>query len=518
MTDSLSLLLLVAAAGGAVTAAIAAIVLLLRKPPAPPVTVAPEVALAPAFARVEQAMRADLARVEQALRADSAGATAALRAELTAALAKSREELAAGLEQSRAGAAAAIETAREAQSRRLAEFATTLAQLQQSLINTLAASAKTQNEALAKNREETAATGGAMLKLLNERLDALARQSGERLDAMRRTVDENLEKMRQTVDEKLQSTLEKRLAESFKLVGENLEKVMRSLGEMQSVAADVGDLKRVLTNVKTRGTWGEFQLGAILETLLLPDQYAANVKPGPRRDAIVEFAIKLPGRDTDVLGATGAAAGAPLWLPIDSKFPKEDYERLVAAAERADTDAVARASADLARRVEGFARDIRDKYIVPPHTTDFAILFLPTEGLYAEVLRVPGLADKIQRESRVLIAGPTVLAALINSLQMGFRTLAIQKRSSEVWKLLAAIKTQFGTFGDLLAKVQKKLDEAGRVVGDAADKHRAITKRLGKVEALPVAEAAMLLPDAADASDTAPPAPVPASASPEGAV
>ena len=328
---------------------------------------------------------------------------------------------------------------------------------------------------LDKTRVELAAAAAETRGTLDARLEGIIAKN-----------DEKLEQMRLTVDEKLQSTLEKRLSESFKLVGDNLEKVIQSMGEMRAVAADVGDLKRVLTNVKNRGTWGEYQLSLILETLLQPDQYEANVKPRPRSDNIVEFAVKLPGRDAD---------GKPVWLPIDSKFPKEDYERLTDAASRADAEGVENAARALSSNIENSAREIRDKYLAPPHTTDFGILFLPTEGLYAETLRRPGLVDKIQRECRVLIAGPTTLAALLNSLQMGFRTLAIEKRSSEVWKMLGAIKTQFGKFGDTLENVQKKLDAAGREIGEASQRHRVITGRLAKVEELPAAEAAQILPE-----------------------
>ncbi|MCL2877933.1 MAG: DNA recombination protein RmuC [Acidobacteria bacterium] len=335
---------------------------------------------------------------------------------------------------------------------------------------------------LDRTRVELTAAAAETRKTLDARLEGIIAKN-----------DEKLEQMRLTVDEKLQSTLEKRLSESFRLVGDNLEKVIQSMGEMRAVAADVGDLKRVLTNVKSRGTWGEYQLALILETLLQPDQYEANVKPRPRSDNIVEFAVKLPGRDTD---------GKPVWLPIDSKFPKEDYERLTDAASRADADGVENAARALSANIESSAREIRDKYIAPPHTTDFGILFLPTEGLYAETLRRPGLVDKIQRECRVLIAGPTTLAALLNSLQMGFRTLAIEKRSSEVWKMLGAIKTQFGKFGDTLENVQKKLDAAGREIGEASQRHRVITGRLARVEELPAGEAAQLLPETvSDSSD-----------------
>ena len=348
---------------------------------------------------------------------------------------------------------------------------------------------------------ETRKTLDARLEKLTETLDGkLDRSRKELTDAAaetRKTLDsrlegivakneEKLEQMRLTVDEKLQSTLEKRLSESFKLVGDNLDKVIQSMSEMRAVASDVGDLKRVFTNVKNRGTWGEYQLSLILESLLQPDQYEANVKPRPRSDNMVEFAIKLPGRDADC---------KPVWLPIDSKFPKEDYERLAAAADRADAEGVEAAARALTSNIETSAREIRDKYIAPPYTTDFGILFLPTEGLYAETLRRPGLVDKIQRECRVLIAGPTTLAALLNSLQMGFRTLAIEKRSSEVWKMLGAIKTQFGKFGDTLENVQKKIDAAGREIGEASQRHRVITNRLARVEELPVTEAAQLLPE-----------------------
>jgi DNA recombination protein RmuC len=297
-----------------------------------------------------------------------------------------------------------------------------------------------------------------------------------------------LEEMRKTVDEKLQGTLEKRLGESFKQVSERLEQVHKGLGEMQSLATGVGDLKKVLTNVKTRGTWGEMQLGNLLEQILTPEQYAQNVATKQGSAERVEFAIKLPGR--------GVQDGKTVWLPIDAKFPKEDYERLVEASERADADAVEQAAKQLEARIKAEAGDIRDKYLDPPNTTDFGILFLPTEGLYAEVLRRPGLLDTLQREFRVTVTGPTVLGALLNSLQMGFRTLAIEKRSSEVWEVLGAIKTEFGKFGGIIEKVQKKLQEASNVIDSAASRTRAIERKLRTVEGLPANEATALLGEA----------------------
>jgi DNA recombination protein RmuC len=294
-----------------------------------------------------------------------------------------------------------------------------------------------------------------------------------------------LEEMRRTVDEKLQGTLDQRLGQSFQQVSERLEQVHKGLGEMQALASGVGDLKRVLTNVKTRGTWGEIQLGSLLDQILTPDQFARNVQTKPTGRETVEFALKLPGRDEQ--------DGQVVWLPIDAKFPKEDYERLVDAAERGDPACVEQAAKDLEIRVRAQARDIHDKYIAPPHTTDFGLLYLPTEGLYAEVLRRPGLMEVVQRELRVVIVGPTTLAALLNSLQMGFRTLAIQKRSSEVWKVLGAVKTEFGKFGDLLDKVKRKLDDTGNTLEEAAHRSRQIEKKLKKVEALPAMEATALL-------------------------
>lgn len=267
-----------------------------------------------------------------------------------------------------------------------------------------------------------------------------------------------LEEMRKTVDEKLQGALEKRLGESFKLVSDRLEAVHKGLGEMQHLATGVGDLKRVLTNVKTRGTWGEIQLGNLLEQILTADQFERNVSPAGR--GTVEFAIKLPGRDE--------SDGKQVWLPIDAKFPKEDYERLVDAAERGDAPAVEQAAKDLETRIRGQAKDIRDKYIKAPFTTDFALMYLPTEGLYAEVLRRPGLSEAIQRDMRVVVVGPTTLAAVLNSLQIGFKTLAIEKRSGEIRKVLLTVKSEFGKFGEVLEKVKKKLDEAGNVIEDAA--------------------------------------------------
>ncbi|KIL97500.1 DNA recombination protein RmuC [Paramagnetospirillum magnetotacticum MS-1] len=306
----------------------------------------------------------------------------------------------------------------------------------------------------------------------------------EHLEKLRGENTAKLEQMRQTVDEKLQGTLEKRLGESFKLVSDRLEQVHKGLGEMQSLASGVGDLKRVLTNVKTRGTWGEVQLGALLEQIFRADQYMreANCKKGSLER--VDFAIRLPGKgdhEPEVL------------LPIDSKFPNEDYERLQLAVERADAEAVEAAAKALELRVKSFARDIRDKYVNPPTTTDFAILFLPTEGLYAEVLRRPGLVDLIQRDYKVIAAGPTTLGAILNAIQMGFKTMAIEKRSSEVWEILGAVKTEFGKYGDVLDKVQKKLQEASKTIDDVAVRKRAIDRQLRKVEAIPDAGVEALL-------------------------
>ncbi len=300
-----------------------------------------------------------------------------------------------------------------------------------------------------------------------------------------------LEEMRKTVDEKLQGALEKRLGESFKLVSERLEQVHKGLGEMQSLANGVGDLKKVLTNVKTRGTWGEVQLGNLLEQILTQDQFAANVTTKVGSTEHVEFAIKLPGRDE--------LEGNVVWLPIDAKFPKEDYERLVEAADRADITALEEVAKQLELRIKAEARNIRDKYLDPPHTTDFGILFLSTEGLYAEALRRPGLIELLQREYRVNVAGPTTLAALLNSLQMGFRTLAIQRRSSEVWTVLGAIKTEFGKFGEIIDRVQQKLQDASNVIEDAGRRSRVIERKLRKVQELPAADATALLSSTAEA-------------------
>ena len=309
------------------------------------------------------------------------------------------------------------------------------------------------------------------------RIDKLREGVEQRLDRLRESNEHKLDQMRKTVDEQLQGTLEKRLGESFKLVSDRLEAVHKGLGEMQQLAAGVGDLKRVLTNVKTRGTWGEVQLGALLDQILTPQQFERNVKPRPGSNEIVEFAIRLPGPED--------APESVVWLPIDAKFPQEDYHRLLDASESGDPDAVQRAVAALSRAVESAAAGIRDKYLAPPHTTDFGILFLPTEGLYAEVARQPDLLDRLQRRHRVVPAGPITLSAILNSLQMGFRTLAIEKRSSEVWKVLSAVKTEFGKFGDVLDKVKKQLDTASRSIDQTGTRSRAIERRLRSVEELP---------------------------------
>jgi len=344
-------------------------------------------------------------------------------------------------------------------------------------------------------REEQATALKNFGDTLNQTLSTLTESNAQRMAEVRATLEAKikdlqtdngtrLEEMRKTVDEKLHATLEQRLGESFKLVSDRLEKVHQGLGEMQQLAIGVGDLKRVLTNVKTRGTWGEVQLEMLLEQVLTPDQYAKNVETVPRSGERVEFAIKLPGTDD---GQT------PIWMPIDAKFPKEQYERLAEAADRADADGVLLAGRELERVVRFEAKKIAEKYLSPPLTTDFAILFLPTEGLYAEVMRRPGLADDLQRTHRISIAGPSTLSALLNSLQMGFRTLALEKRSSEVWQVLGAVKTEFGKFGDVLAATKTTLERAAKNIEQAETRSRQMTRKLKSVEALPSEAAQQLL-------------------------
>jgi DNA recombination protein RmuC len=321
-------------------------------------------------------------------------------------------------------------------------------------------------------REEVLRSITGVSALVQQQLDSVRGTVDSRLKSIQDDNASKLEHMRATVEEKLQGTLERRLGESFRLVSERLEKVHQGLGEMQALAEGVGDLKKVLSNVKARGTWGEMQLGALLEQMLSPDQFDRNVAVTGTSER-VEFAVRLPGDQ---------AGNATVWLPIDAKFPQEDYQRLVAASEATDAGAVEACSKQLETRLKACAREIAMKYIAPPRTTDFAILFLATEGLYSEALRRPGLAEAVQRDYRVTLAGPTTLCALLNSLQMGFRTLAIQRRSSEVWEVLGAVQSEFAKYAGTLARVQKKLEEAANTVDDAARRTRVLEKTLRKVE------------------------------------
>jgi len=407
-----------------------------------------------------------------------------------------RDSLAAQDERLQRALAAARQEAAEAAAAQRRELQAQVQELGRTLHALLSSLGEGQQRRIAELTAAQAGQFDTVRATLDKKLETLRAAVGEQLDRVRQENAAKLEEMRRTVDEKLHETLEKRLGESFKQVSERLEQVHKGLGEMQALAVGVGDLKKVLTNVKTRGSWGEVQLGALLEQVLTADQYAAQVRPRARSAETVDFAIRLPGRETGDL---------PVWLPIDAKFPKEDYERLVDAAERADAAGVEAASRQLEARVRQEARNIRDKYVAPPETTDFAILYLPTEGLYAEVLRRPGLADAVQRDCRIVIAGPTTLAALLNSLQMGFRTLAIQKRSGEVWKLLAAVKKKFEGFGETFTRVQKKIQEADRALDDARNDTAVMGKRLRLVESADDATArdALALPAEADAGDAA---------------
>nr|WP_314543922.1 DNA recombination protein RmuC [uncultured Massilia sp.] len=403
-------------------------------------------------------------RLERELRMELQSSAQATRQELAAHLAQNQAAVAQQLENMRQQIQLASQGGREEQARALKRFSDTL------------------NGALANLTESNAQRMLEVRATLEHKIRDLQTDNAKRL-----------EEMRQTVDEKLHATLETRLTESFRQVSDRLEKVHQGLGEMQQLAVGVGDLKRVLVNVKTRGTWGEVQLEMLLEQVLTVDQYAKNVETVRGSNARVEFAIKLPGV---------VDGGPPLWLPIDAKFPKEQYERLLEAAEQGDADGVARAGAELERAVRGEAKTICDKYLAPPATTDFAILFLPTEGLYAEVMRRPGLADDLQRTLRVTIAGPSTLAALLNSLQMGFRTLALEKRSSEVWQVLGAVKTEFGKFGDVLAQTKLTLERAAKNIESAEVRSRQMARKLKSVEALPSEAAQLMLGgQAADADE-----------------
>jgi DNA recombination protein RmuC len=377
-----------------------------------------------------------------------------------------------------------------------------LAALQQTLLAQSGDALRTQNEQTDAMRVQLGQLQQALTLGMNQASAALAEQLGalslaneRRLAALQEGNERKLDQMRATVDEKLHATLEQRLGESFKQVADRLEQVHKGLGEMQTLARDVGSLNRVLTNVKTRGIFGEVQLAGLIEQVFVPEQYATNVETVPGSGARVEFAIRLPG--------SGAEAGRPLWLPIDAKFPRDDYERLLDAQERADKPAVEAAARAVEMRLRAEARTIREKYIAAPHTAEFAILFVPTEGLYAEALRRPGLVESLQRDHRVTLCGPTTLLATLTSLSMGFRTLALERRSAEVWEVLGAVKTEFAKFGDVLARTKKKLDEASGQIELAERRTRAMSRSLRDVEALPDAPARRLLELAASDDEDA---------------
>ncbi len=383
------------------------------------------------------------------------------------------------------------------------EHMQTLTLFQQSLLQQSAEATRTQNQQIDALAQQLTLLQKSLTDSLALQVQGLSEANARRLAEMRGTIETQLgqlqqsnaaklDEMRQTVDEKLQATLQARLGESFKQVAERLEQVHKGLGEMHTLAQGVGDLKHLLTNVKTRGMFGEAQLGALLEQVLAPEQYAAQVATRPGDKNRVDFAIRLPGRGDD---------GQPVWLPIDAKFPNEDYERLLDAQGRADAAAAELAARALEARIRLEARSIADKYLEPPHTTDFAVMFLPTEGLYAEVLRRPGLMEQLQRDHRVTLAGPTTLMAMLNSLQMGFRTLALEKRSSEVWQVLGAVKTEFGKFGDVLARVRTQTQTVLNTLDQAQTRTNVMNRALRQVDALPESQAQTLLPGGAEGTE-----------------
>ncbi len=444
---------------------------------------------APADDTLKSEFRAGSERMERELRDELGRSAQGTRQELGSTLAHFQQTL----------TAAQANVAR-LQNEQIAGFRTQLVAMQQAVGQALQSASGVQAAQAAASREAQdlglkrfSDTLGEQLRHLSEanerRLIEVRAAVEDKLSALQQGNEQKLEQMRATVDEKLHATLEQRLGESFKLVADRLDKVHAGLGEMQVLAKDVGSLNRVLTNVKTRGIFGEVQLAGLLEQVFTPDQYAKNIETVPGSNARVEFAIRLPGQRAD---------GVPLWLPIDAKFPREDYERLLDAQDKADAPAAEAAGRAIETRLRTEAKTIRDKYVAPPHTTDFGILFVPTEGLYAEALRRPGLVEAMQREHRVMLCGPTTLLATLNSLQMGFRTLALEKRSLEVWEVLGAVKTEFAKFGDVLAKTKKKLDEASNHISQAETRTRVMARELRLVEALPEAQARLVLPVAAE--------------------
>ncbi|WP_062470778.1 DNA recombination protein RmuC [Variovorax boronicumulans] len=385
------------------------------------------------------------------------------------------------------------------------ETAQAFATFQQSLVQQGAEATRTQNAQLDAFALQLASLQKTLADTLNTQLQGLSESNARRLSEVRTTMETQLaqlqqsntaklDEMRKTVDEKLQSTLEARLGESFKQVADRLEQVHKGLGEMQTLAVGVGSLQRVLTNVKTRGMFGEVQLEALLEQVLTPEQYARQVETKPRSGQRVDFAIRFPGRGDD---------GAPVWLPIDAKFPRDDYERLIDAHERADAAGAEAAAKALETRIRVEAKSIAENYLAAPHTTDFAILFLPVESLYAEVLRRPGLMDAIQRQHRVTLAGPTTLLAMLNSLHMGFRTLALERQASEVWKVLGAVKTEFERYGEWVARIKEQVAKASDTIDKADTRAKQMRLALRKVEALPEAQSQALLPPTADTDSEA---------------
>jgi DNA recombination protein RmuC len=427
-----------------------------------------------------------------------------LRAEVQASASTTRQELVGALAILQQSLLTQVGDAARAQNEQLDAFRIQLAGMQQHAGASLQDASRAQALHSQAAREAQDSALKRLADSLSEQLRALSEGNERRLNETRAAVEnrlaalqdgneKKLEQMRATVDEKLHATLEHRLGESFKQVADRLEQVHKGLGEMQGLARDVGALNRVLTNVKTRGIFGEVQLAGLLEQVFTPEQYATNLATVPGSSERVEFAIRLPGQRSD---------GEVLWLPIDAKFPRDDYERLLDAQERADAPALEAAAKSIETRLRIEARTIRDKYIAPPHTTDCAILFLPTEGLYAEARRRPGLVEALQREYKVMLAGPTTLLATLTSLQMGFRTLALEKRSAEVWEVLGAVKTEFGKFGDVLKRTRDKLNQAANSIAAAETRTRQMDRALKSVEALPEARALQMLPGRGDPPET----------------